>query len=565
MSLLDLKKLPEDTIQMTGFTSGSMAPLSALPPPATSSGDGAGGVPAGSVAPTAMPVEPEEDLDEANMMGLPEPANPKAKAKAKAVKRSRAEMVQDEVNKLDGEWNALVALCNQFPTSPTPTQVGRLDRMISKKIASLKDSFDFEAAGHLAKLQQKIEVFRQGLKSGISYLTGTLATRKRHADEYHTRMEAFQTQLPDIFNILPATAKNAFEELRITKLLDADDWATLETIFRADALSASNVDAPALLEKVLCKFMKDVSARSAEEMNDKVANIGMAMSNVLHAVCHSSTEEIKAAATAVAACVSRKPLPGQNTLEEPLSLLMSSSTAPIFRIMHEHAVGTMMLKAASQENQQLIAKHDKQLSLAEWQHTLTSLKDDVKAFAEDPGEDLAKLEKTINDIEEKSKLILSLCEPGDFNSGRGKEAVAAFCAVAECALQTIWRRCLRYSMGFAKIFVDDTAIDVHDAYWVSLVSDASLSLKNLLSTFCSAGESFKLIQKLIHANQLPEDSQAAFQTGRDVQIFARQQGGPLMIRGTALYLSPEGFEASQRSACGGEAWWLSGGTLGWPQ
>ena len=155
-------------------------------------------------------------------------------------------------------------------------------------------------------------------------------------------------------------------------MLEGEQWQDLQQVFLAEKLEETGLEPSPLMEKLLATLLKEVSALP-DEMDKKISQVGLTAANVLRAVCYTSLPEIKAAATAIAACFSLKPLQGQSTLEEPLGLLMSSEQKPIYRIIHETAVGSLLLNQAATANQKLMAKRDAQLSLAECQHTFDQM------------------------------------------------------------------------------------------------------------------------------------------------------------------------------------------------
>ena len=506
-NLLNLSKLPEDTAKLVSTAVAAVAAASTAQssvPSVLASAEAPGHT---SVAPTAAPMPMADDEDELNALGLTNQESTIKKPSAKAkVKRTRQEMLQDEIQRLVEEWNQLVGLASQFPTAPTLTQVGRLDRMLSKKIAGLKESFDFEQSTSLSNIAKKLDVFRMALKAATAYMTGTAATRKKSSDEFFSKMELLHSDVPEVIAVLPQTARNSYEEIQQTKVLESEDWLRLQQIFSADSLAKSSTDPTVLMEKLLAKLVKEISA-VPDEMDKKIAEVGLSASNILRVVCHSAPPDIAGAAAAIAACFSLRPLPGQQTLEEPLGLLLSSSQQPIYRVIHEHAVGTLLLRAATAENQKLVSRHDAQVSLGECQVFFDKTHGEGVAVSFLEAGDEANQSNFHNlmlEIDEKAGLILHLCDKDGLGKNRGKEALDSFVVLAEVCLEKLVQSLIDMVKGMAQIFQDDSPVDPQNSSWDSIKHADTKFFVQHLAFFCKDGNCSKLISAAFKASLLDE-------------------------------------------------------------
>ena len=144
-------------------------------------------------------------------------ATAKAKAKAKPrAKRSRTEIVADDVKRLENEFGQLVESLKSFPSLPKSTEIGRVDRMITKKKSEFKDSFDFEAVNELTKLYASLELLRNAVKPASAYMTGTLQTKKKVQGDFISKMSCLQKEKPDVFANFPQETNSAWLECDVT-------------------------------------------------------------------------------------------------------------------------------------------------------------------------------------------------------------------------------------------------------------------------------------------------------------------------------------------------------------
>lgn len=173
---IDFKKIPVDSVQFVG--NQPQVPVKKDPDQTSEIPSG----PPGTAVPAATVVgqvdEDEDELD-ADNLGLIGAKKPTSKTKVRAVKRTKAEMLEDEVRKVRDEWAACVNSLGQFPDQPRNSEVGRIDRMCQRKSKEFKDSLDFEAAAEMSKVAAELDALRKALKPAQGYCSGTNQTRKK--------------------------------------------------------------------------------------------------------------------------------------------------------------------------------------------------------------------------------------------------------------------------------------------------------------------------------------------------------------------------------------------------
>ena len=244
---------------------GSGAAPAAPAFPIASSAAPASGTPAvaavgGEAAETTVGVvQPEDEEAELLALGLQPSAKAKCKAKAKA-KRSRGEVVEEDVARLTAELNTVIAALNQFPAGPRAQDFGRVDRMLSKKKSELKDSFEFESANEIQRLQELLELVRAAWKPAHAYMTGTIQTRKKNVAEFSSKMGQLHQQRPDIFKKFPAETVAAWLECDVAARVEKMEWAYLANLMSKEELEKVGADPIPTFEKVVAFYIRKMEA-----------------------------------------------------------------------------------------------------------------------------------------------------------------------------------------------------------------------------------------------------------------------------------------------------------------
>lgn len=254
----------------------------------------------------------------------------------------------------------------KFPEAPKPSDVGRVDRMLSRKIRELKDAFEYTASGELQKISADLEILRQVLKPASSYVSGTLPTRKKTASEFQTKMEQLQENLPQVFAKFPATVKTLLVELQLTARLEKGEWDQVADLIAKAVGDGSALDFVSIFEKVVGSFVKEMEAADClpQEPDQKKATlveIGQNLSKALKVVSASAPEDTKAPMVTLATLASMVPPPGSKTLEDALGTVLELTSDPGYRVLHESAVGQAFLQLTIAENNRLVALQDAQV------------------------------------------------------------------------------------------------------------------------------------------------------------------------------------------------------------
>ena len=310
VKLLDFKKLPLDPPKAGLCPEGSAPSVLGAP------------LDAQSIAGTAMPAAAaaEEEALELAALGLDAPS---AKAKGKSgpkVKRTRLEMLQEEVQKVTSEWNTLLSNLTHFPDTPKPQDVSRVERMLKAKVKELKDNFQFEQVQELTKTLEELDVLRQSMKPAQSFTTGTMSTRKKVGSEFYEKLLALKNRYPTTFARYPGSVKTSFHDMLITKLLEKREWAAIGEVL-THSQAESDIDHMDVFERLIGIFLKQLDGC---DDRDKVKECGLKLHEALLIVSHFTKEDVKRDIFAIAAVAGQKPLADQSTLDDPLAAGLKS-------------------------------------------------------------------------------------------------------------------------------------------------------------------------------------------------------------------------------------------------
>lgn len=174
--LADLKKVPLDTVQLELHQSQHPK----QPQGSMLMGASSGGV-AGTEAPenaTAL-ARPEDDTQDLEAMGLQVKKGPKVKAK-----RTRAEMIADEISKVQEEVKTLVTSCSNLPHTPKASDLARVERMLQKRLSDFKDAADYANHTALQATLDELEALKKAVKPTVAYLLGTAPTRRKQEKDW---------------------------------------------------------------------------------------------------------------------------------------------------------------------------------------------------------------------------------------------------------------------------------------------------------------------------------------------------------------------------------------------
>eukprot|EP00435_Cladocopium_sp_Y103_P051000 s1039_g15.t1 len=179
---------------------GAGSSSDALPPPTA---DG---------LPCAMQAEAEDDT--AGLLGLekePEQAAKKRRLSGPKLKKSREELMEEEVEKLQAKQAELLNSMKD-PTQPMPTAaaVAKLQRAVGGKMAEAKEVGAYQVSTQLEELASQLTSYKEALKCTLSYLPANGHPKKNHADNFVTAMQKLDNK---VLNKFPDTVVGHFASL----------------------------------------------------------------------------------------------------------------------------------------------------------------------------------------------------------------------------------------------------------------------------------------------------------------------------------------------------------------
>lgn len=173
--LQDVKKIPVDTAEL-GARLEPLPPIACPNPVVTS--DVASMAPSG-----AMPAEVDDDEDDLANLGLEKRQSNPGK---KTMRRTQDQIRDEEISKLQKEFEELMGKCGNLPASAPTKDFGRIDRMIQRVVKNLKGENSATAYDCLTlvnKMGVDLIAARDAAKACVAFMSGSAATRKKNQQD----------------------------------------------------------------------------------------------------------------------------------------------------------------------------------------------------------------------------------------------------------------------------------------------------------------------------------------------------------------------------------------------
>ncbi|CAE7699070.1 unnamed protein product [Symbiodinium sp. CCMP2592] len=416
-----------------------------------SSGAGAGNPPSlleGSTGPTpsvaggAQSVRDEtpaphisESEDEAQALGLKSRPSDKKKAGPKR-KRTTEEILSDQVMAVSEEVALLLDKLSSFPDAPKFADVSRVDRMASRKHKELKDAHHYEQAGEVKKMLDQIEALRNCYKVGVTFLTGTQASRKKATGEFLLRFDTCQEGYPEVYTSFSQTVRRAHVEASFTHSVEKREWSSTSRYME---------------QKTLALLYDDVGDRSARCMEAVIGSIlkqhedppdldaaSKNLVQVLERLVDVVHEDIQEPTKHIVCLAKLDVAETLECLEEAIASCLSKKEEPIYRALQQD-FGLKLLQMAEAECQKRALRRDSLASVAKCQVFFENFlkEDDVKEYLETGKEE--SLEQTLKkDFGDKCVELQNLLVSGSemLIDGPKEAAFMSFVEVCNSVLST---------------------------------------------------------------------------------------------------------------------------------
>lgn len=351
---LAAQKLPLDS---ASFQLGAlMAPPSSENPTAAPSG-GVSATGAATTAPAATAVEEDEDMEliEADLLGLdgaPETKKRKGNqgAALKATKRrSKEEMYEEEIDKIDLEVQLCVANLSEWPKKPTGHELGNVDRKLTAKLKQVQAAALFDLSAKVEKFQLDIKHVRDCCKAAEKYLPAKGVPKRAHRDMFFNAFSAAFTVVPKVVNSFPPSVQQHFIEMGHEMEMKNHQWDKVSATLSKDRLSNIYGDdaekqAITMFEKLLACLLEDCSG-------DDLPNVLLeACTKILEGPPH---DEVISPIKLLIQLVTLDPQ-GASSLDSLVTTLHQQSSEPIVRILFMMDAGKEFVAAAEKKNEEMV-------------------------------------------------------------------------------------------------------------------------------------------------------------------------------------------------------------------
>eukprot|EP00438_Fugacium_kawagutii_P025592 Skav223675 [mRNA] locus=scaffold2691:105498:106691:+ [translate_table: standard] len=372
---LAAEKLPTDSVQVQFGGSLIAPPVAANPTSAPSSGaaPAAGAAPP---APSTAVLELDEDMElaeaaEAEMLGLAVEQTKKRKSlsnMAPATKRrSKEEMYEDEIDKIELEVSLCVANLADWPKKPTGYEIGQVDRKTQSKLKQVQGAALFDLSTRVERFQVEIKHVRDCCKAAGQYLPAKGVPKRAHKETFFNAFSAAFAEVPKVVNSFPPTVQQHFIEMGHEKEMKSQQWDKVSANLCKDRLANIYGDdaekqAVTMFERVLAYILEDCA-------DDNMGNLLLeACTKVLEGPPH---DEVISAIKMLIQLVTLDPQ-GASSLDSLVTALREQSNNPIMRILFKTDSGKDLMTAAETKNTEMVQTASKVSDLLEVKDSVRS-------------------------------------------------------------------------------------------------------------------------------------------------------------------------------------------------
>ena len=339
---------------------------------------------AASVAEEAAAPHISESEDEAEKLGLKSrPADKKAPKR----KRTTDEILADQVTAVNEEVSLLLEKLSSFPEAPKFADVSRVERMVSRKHKELKDGHNYEKAGDIKKLLEQIEALKGCYKVGVTFLTGTQASRRKATPEFLQRFDACFEVHPGVYSSFSHSVRRAHVEATFSNSLEKRDWdgvtkcldtKTLQVLYETETVDRSC----RCVEAIIGSILKQFEEKEPSEI-DHLDACGKELSTVLQQSLGVLVDDIQEPVQRIVSLAKLDPAETLECLEEAAESCLSKKEEPIYRALQQD-FGIKLVQLAEAECQRRVLRRDALASVAKCQVFFENIlkKDDLKEYLE---------------------------------------------------------------------------------------------------------------------------------------------------------------------------------------
>ena len=304
----------------------------------------------------------EDEAREAALLGLGAPSGPAKKKQKPSPKSSQTkeELMQQEYTKLESEILKIMQKLKEYPTDSKSMgyDIGKIDRSLTKRIQTAKDSGSYAEASDLSALSQKLAMIRETFKILQLYLPAASGIpQKKHVATFRSVLSKVRTDFYVIWEYIPPAARHLHLDACFTAELQAGSWSSVSSSMSSrEQLHLAGGDAElaeqrsvSLAEKVVGYLLEDLPTELKDNPNPK-SIINNKLLEALTAILAESPVELLQTTCTYLKQVIAKDAGGSATLDPVLDWLMEHKGSPIVRIFLNANMGKEFLRDAQQAN-----------------------------------------------------------------------------------------------------------------------------------------------------------------------------------------------------------------------
>ena len=349
-TMSSIKALPDDKLPIPVLMGQAVAPVAAgSSVPESCQGSGPGGDETGTNAPMEWD-DQDDDLD-AQLLGLPDKKRKKGEQNASKIKakRSKAEILQEDCEKIEQDVANLVQALPQWPAKPNGYDLGRVDRAITTKLKVMRDASAFDNVQKLELVQKQLGAMRNCMTTAQKYLPNKGLPAKKHLSPFYDAFLEAESSFPNIVQSFPEVVQQHFMEAAVVKDVEAKDWSKVAGYMAKDKLEKIYGDAESADKQAVSILEKTLSVVMGSDVDEAAKLLASAGEAIMLA---NPPEIIKTNLPLLMQLGSLDPQ-GASTLDGLINMLHEQASQPIIRVVMDSAAGKDLVGRAEDRNSQM--------------------------------------------------------------------------------------------------------------------------------------------------------------------------------------------------------------------
>lgn len=318
--------------------------------------------------------EPEEESEEEEaadgylMAGAG--AKKRKVEKKRRCKRSKEDLLNDDVEKMEKDAQLLFNnLCN-WPEKPTGVDIGKVMRGLNTKLKLMRDSSAFDNAQRLEELIVQIDLLKECTSAASKYLPSRGLPIKKYRENFYQVFEKCEQTAPHIVANFPKVVLQHFMDAALEIDIDQESWGKVAEKLSRRKLEKIYEDNADVVQKKAVAGMEQVLSKI---MGMDVDNAGTALETACVAILgESPPDSLESHLPLLVQLASRTPV-GTGTLDGLLTEFHDQANKPLFRAIMQCQTGKDLIAKAEEQNEKYRDFASKQTTLRELQDSGCSL------------------------------------------------------------------------------------------------------------------------------------------------------------------------------------------------